>query len=67
MTYIYYWFVDEESGEDFFVEAKSTNTRGDDDSDCKAWKTAKYNFGDNVSLVDIVDEGTAECYGFDTY
>ena len=55
MINLYYWFVDKESGEDFFVEVKSTNTRGDDYSDGIAWQIAKCNFGDNVSLVDIVD------------
>lgn len=37
MIDIYYWFVDKESGEDFFVEVKSTNTRGDNYSNYKAW------------------------------
>ena len=67
MIDIYYWFVDEESGEDFFVEAKSTSTRGDENSISKAWQIAKCNFGNNVSLFDIVDEETAEWYGFDIY
>lgn len=67
MINIYYWFVDNESGEDFFVEVKSTNTRGDDYSDGIAWQIAKCNFGDNVSLVDIVDAESAEWYGFDIY
>lgn len=67
MINIYYWFVDKESGEDFFVEVLSTNTRGDVNSNSKAWQVAKYNFGDNISLVDIVDRETAEWYGFDIY
>ena len=67
MINIYYWFVDEESGEDFFVEVKSTDTRGDEYSNDKAWQIAKYNFGDNTSLIDIVDEETAVYYGFDIY
>lgn len=67
MIDIYYWFVDEESKEDFFVEVKSTDTRGDEYSTDKAWQIAKCNFGDNISLFDIVDEETAEWYGFDIY
>ena len=67
MINIYYWFVDEESGEDFFVEVKSTDTRGDEYSTDKAWQIAKRNFGDNISLFDIVDGETAEWYGFDIY
>lgn len=67
MINIYYWFVDEESGEDFFVEVKSTDTRGDEYSTDKAWQIAKCNFGDNISLFDIVDGETAEWYGFDIY
>ena len=67
MINIYYWFVDKESGEDFFVEVLSTNTRGDINSNSKAWQIAKCNFGDNVSLVDIVDGESAERYGFDIY
>ena len=67
MMNIYYWFVDEESGEDFFVEVKSTDTRGDEYSTDKAWQIAKCNFGDNISLFDIVDGETAEWYGFDIY
>ena len=67
MINIYYWFVDEETGEDFFVEVLSTNTRGDVNSNSKAWQIAKCNFGDNISLVDIVDGETAEWYGFDIY
>lgn len=67
MINIYYWFVDKESGEDFFVEVKSTNTKGDDYSDHKAWQIAKYNFGDNLSFIDIVDGETAEYCGSDIY
>ena len=67
MIDIYYWFVDEESGEDFFVEIKSTDTRDDEYSTDKAWQIAKCNFGDNISLFDIVDEETAEWYGSDIY
>ena len=67
MIDIYYWFVDEESGEDFFVEVKSINTRGDDYSNSKAWQIAKCNFGDYISLVDIVDGESALWYGFDIY
>lgn len=67
MIELYYWFVDEESGEDFFVEVKSTDTRGDEYSIDKAWQIAKCNFGDNISLFDIVDGETAEWYGFDIY
>ena len=67
MINIYYWFVDEESGEDFFVEVLSTDTRGDEYSTDKAWQIAKCNFGDNISLFDIVDGETAEWYGFDIY
>lgn len=64
---IYYWFVNKESGEDFFVEVKSTNTRGDDYSNGIAWQIAKCNFGDNISFIDIVDGETAERYGSDIY
>lgn len=67
MINIYYWFVDEESKEDFFVEVKSTDIRGDEYSTDKAWQIAKRNFGDNISLFDIVDGETAEWYGFDIY
>lgn len=67
MINIYYWFVDKKNGEDFFVEVKSTNTRGDKYSTDKAWQIAKCNFGDNISLVNIVDGETAEWYGFDIY
>lgn len=67
MINIYYWFIDEESREDFFVEVLSTDTRGDEYSTDKAWQIAKCNFGDNISLFDIVDGETAEWYGFDIY
>ena len=67
MTYIYYWFVDDESGEDFFVEVKSSNARGDVKSAIDAWQTAKNDFGDKVRLIDIVDEKLAGYYGFDIY
>lgn len=67
MINIYYWFINEESREDFFVEVLSTDTRGDEYSTDKAWQIAKCNFGDNISLFDIVDGETAEWYSFDIY
>ena len=67
MIDIFYWIVDEKSGEDFFVEVKSTKAKGDDYSDHKAWQIAKCNFGDDISFIDIVDEKTAEYYGSDIY
>lgn len=67
MINIYYWFINEESREDFFVEVLSTDTRGDEYSTDKAWQIAKCNFEDNISLFDIVDGETAEWYSFDIY
>ena len=67
MINIYYWFVDKETYEDFFVEIKSTKAKGDDYSDHKAWQIAKRYFGDNISFIDIVDGETAERYGSDIY
>lgn len=67
MIDIYYWFVDKETYEDFFVKIKSTKAKGDDYSDHKAWQIANCNFGDNISFIDIVDGKTAEWYGSDIY
>jgi hypothetical protein len=52
-----YWFADEDSGEEFFVQ--------EDDKD-KAIRIAKEYFNQPI-LIDIVDDPTAEMAGLDTY
>ena len=52
-----YWFIDNETGEEFFVQTDDIN---------KAKETAKTYFQKPI-LLDIVDDEIAEMYGFDTY
>ena len=52
-----YWFVDNVTGEEFFVEEENAK---------KARYIARLYFEEPV-LYGTVDEETAEWYGFDTY
>lgn len=55
-----YLFMDNESGEEFFVECDSLG---------EAWEIAIENFGEDADLayVDQFDPEEAEILGFDTY
>lgn len=58
-----YLFVDNESGEEFFVECDTLD---------KAWSIIKENFGDvytkeNIEYEDVFEPWQAEMMGFDTY
>ena len=67
MLYIDYWFIDDESGEEFFVEVKANSETGDVYTDAEAWRIAKDNFGEEVRLKDIISSDLAEEIGLDTY
>lgn len=53
-------FIDNESGEQFFVEC---------DSEAEAWEIIEENFGNTVAieLCDIYTRAEADILGFDTY
>ena len=53
-----YWFTDEESGEEFFVEAENKRV---------ATAIAREYFGDEVKCHGVVSEEWAEAQGWDTY
>ena len=53
-----YWFTDEESGEEFFVEAENKRV---------ATAIAREYFGDEVKCHGAVSEEWAEMQGWDTY
>ena len=53
-----FWFTDNESGEDFFVEAADKRT---------ASAIARLFFGNNVKCHGTVTEEWAEMQGWDTY
>ena len=55
-----YLFIDNESGEEFFVECDSLG---------EAWEIAIENFGEDADLayIDQFDPEEAEILGFDTY
>ena len=59
--WIDYWFEDEESGEEFFVEVRDTENAEKD-----AWAIARANF-ESPRLIDIIDTEEAEWMGLDTY
>lgn len=61
MKHLNYWFADENSGEDFFVQA--TN-------EAEAWAIAEQVFENeepDLQLYDAVSDAVAEAMGFDTY
>lgn len=53
-----FWFTDEESGEEFFVEAENRRV---------ATAIAREYFGDEVTFHGVVSEEWAEAQGWDTY
>lgn len=54
-----YWFVDNESGEEFFVECATEE---------EAWEIAIENFdGADLELVQVITPVEAEMWGLDTY
>lgn len=59
MKWYTYWFSDNESGEEFFVEIEESNTE-------KAYKIARRYFL-QPRLIGIVSEEEAEMMGLDTY
>lgn len=61
MEYLNYCFIDDNSGEVFFVQA--TN-------EADAWAIAERVFDDeepDLRLLDVVSDEVAEAMGFDTY
>ena len=56
-----YWFVDDESGEEFFVEVRDTEHAKKD-----AWAIARANF-EKPKLFGTITPEEAEWYGYDTY
>lgn len=70
MDYIDFWFVDDETGEEFFVELKcDTNTPRKQvikELTPVAMEIAKDNFAD-PRLIDVISEEEAVMLGFDTY
>lgn len=70
MDYIDFWFVDDETGEEFFVELKcDTNTTRKQvikELAPVAMEIAKDNFED-PRLIDVISEEEAVMLGFDTY
>jgi len=59
-------FVDEESGEVFFVELKKEDGEEMEDFIAKCQEIADDNF-DNAIFLGLVDGETAEILGYDTY
>lgn len=59
--WIDYWFEDEESGEEFFVEVRMTEHAKKD-----AWAIARANF-EKPKLFGTLTPEEAEWYGYDTY
>ena len=53
-----YWFKDEKTGEEFFVEQENKE---------KAFEVAKNFFGDEIRYFGRISEQEAEFYGYDTY
>ena len=53
-----YWFKDEKTGEEFFVEQENKE---------KAFEVAKNFFGDEIKCFGRISEQEAEFYGYDTY
>lgn len=60
-----YLFVDNESGEEFFVELDICGTDASEGI-AKATEIAESYF-DEPELMDIVEDWIAEAYGYDTY
>lgn len=61
MKHLNYWFVEANSGEEFFVQ--TTN-------EAEAWAIAEQIFEDeepDLHLIDAVDDVVAEAVGLDTY
>ena len=61
MKHLNYWFIDDNSGEEFFVQ--TTN-------EAEAWAIANGVFEDeepDLRLLDAVSDAVAEAMGFDTY
>lgn len=59
-------FVDEESGEVFFVELRKCNGEEEKDFIARCQEVADDNF-DNAKFVRLVDNEEAEILGYDTY
>jgi hypothetical protein len=54
-----YWFVDNESGEEFFVECATKE---------EAWAIATESFNEiNLELLRVITPAEAEFWGLDTY
>ena len=61
MKYLNYWFIDNNSGEEFFVQSTT---------EAEAWAIANEVFEDeepDLRLIDAVSDAVAEAMGFDTY
>lgn len=68
--YLDFWFVDDESGEEFFVELSCEKGTPRKEAIAmltpQAMETAKDNFED-PRLIDVISEEEAVILGFDTY
>jgi IMP cyclohydrolase len=68
--YMDFWFVDDESGEEFFVELACEKGTPRKEAIAmlmpQAMETAKDNFED-PRLIDVISEEEAVMLGFDTY
>lgn len=68
--YLDFWFVDDESGEEFFVELSCEKGTPRKEAIAmltpQAMETAKDNFED-PRLIDVISEEEAVMLGFDTY
>ena len=68
--YIDFWFVDEESGEEFFVELECASDIPKKEAIKKLLPEARKIAHDNFEapkLIDVVPPEVAEMLGFDTY
>lgn len=62
MKHLNYWFIDDNSGEEFFVQTTS---------EAEAWAIVNEVLSEDeepdLRLIDAVSDAVAECMGFDTY
>ena len=65
-TYIDYLFIDEETGEQFFVELRAEDYSPSTNLEEEAREIAAEYFVEPV-LIEEVDPATAEILGYDTY
>lgn len=65
--YIDYWFEDEETGEQFFVEVPISKDHCDYTEYISLASAIASDHFDAPKLVDVVDQEEAEMWGFDTY